>query len=116
MLQAGDHVFVLLRPRTRWLVDRIFGASGTAREAIPAAEFPLRGETRVEEVEEFYGVTLDTPKTTTLDDLLRQRLGSAVSVGDQVTIGPITLVVRETVEGVVETVGMTIAAEGGAGG
>jgi len=109
-LLAGDHVFVLLRPRTRWLVDRIFAAGGGEVRAEPIdAEFYLRGETRLAELEEFYGIAIDAPGVETLHDFVKAHVEGEPRVGATVTVGPITLVVRETVEGRVETVGLTIA-------
>jgi cell volume regulation protein A len=108
-LVAGDHVFVLLRPRMRWLVDRIFAAGGGgARVQAEDAEFRLRGETRLGELEEFYGISIDAPGTETLDDFIRSNVEGATKVGSTVRVGPITLVVREVVENRVDTVGLTI--------
>jgi cell volume regulation protein A len=110
-LLAGDHVFVLLRPRTRWLVDRIFAAGGGDGDARPNdAEFQLRGSTRLAELEEFYGIALEAPGAETLDEFVRTHLGSEPRIGRTVTVGPITLTVREIVDDRVDTVGLTVAA------
>ncbi|HXF94612.1 MAG TPA: potassium/proton antiporter [Gemmatimonadales bacterium] len=112
-LRQGDHVFVLLRPAVRWLVDRIFSAPARAGRAAPTGgEFPLRGATRLADLEEFYGIRLDPSGATTLAGLLRERLGDDLEVGRSVTVGPVTLTVREIVDGQVETVGLRIAAGG----
>lgn len=107
-LLSGDHVFVLLRPRTRWLVDRIFAAGGGGEVSLPEAEFRLRGTTRLAELEEFYGIVLDAPRVDTLDELLRSQLGPEPRVGQTITIGPIQLTVRAVVGGRVDTVGLTV--------
>jgi cell volume regulation protein A len=109
-LRPADHVFVLLQPGARWLVDRVFSSTGDARAAIPVAEFPLRGETRCEELEEFYGIRVDAPPGATLDEVLRARLSAAPATGDTVTIGMVQLIVRETVDGKIETVGLSVDA------
>jgi len=106
-LLAGDHVFVLLRAGIRGMVDRIL-RQGPRDVAVPEADFPLRGATRVGDVEEFYGIRMDAPATSTLDELLFERIGEGVGPGDVLEIGPVVLVVREVVDGRVETVGLTI--------
>lgn len=107
-LLAGDQVFVLLRPSARWLVDRAFSARGPGIAAPQDVAFPLRGQTRLSELEEFFGISVGAAAEGTLDEFLRARLGQDVSPGRSVTVGPVTLAVREVVDGRVETVGLSI--------
>ena len=111
-LQADDHVFVLLRPGVRPLLDRLFSRDPAAREEhLPArVEFPLQGETTVGELEELYGIHLDAPASWTLHQLLRSRLpGGRAVPGDEVAFGEIALSVRETGDdGAIEQVGLAI--------
>lgn len=105
----GDDVFVLLRPAVRGLVEHVFAdSSAEAWHPAFALEFPLRGTTRIGEVEEFYGIKVDAPGTQTLDAFLRVGLGRAPALGDTLVSGPLTFTVRELVEGRVETVGLVI--------
>lgn len=109
-----DHVFVLLRLGVRSLVDRVFSPAVSEvalGDAMP--EFPLRGTTRIAELEEFYGIRVEAPPKRTLDDFLRQEMGDAVAPGDTFASGPLRFTVREVVEGRIETVGLAIDAEGG---
>jgi cell volume regulation protein A len=109
-LLPADHVFVLLRPERRWLVDRVFSSGRPAVEARPSeAEFQLRGETGLAELEEFYGIRVAAPGFGTLDEFLQAKLGDEIALGRSVTVGPVTLTVREVVDGRVETVGLTVA-------
>jgi len=113
-LLPGDHVFVLLRPAARWLVDRIFSSRGSGGvPEPPVGEFPLRGAARLAELEEFYGIRVEAPGSGTLDEFLRARLGTELEIGRSVTVGPVTLTVREIVDERVETVGLSIGARGG---
>jgi CBS domain containing-hemolysin-like protein len=73
-------------------------------------EFPLRGSTRVGEVEEFYGIRIDAPAGQTLDEYLRTALGRRPAHGDTLVSGPLTFVIRELVEDRIETVGLLIEA------
>jgi cell volume regulation protein A len=108
-VRAGDHVFVLLRPSLRPIVDRVFGSGEPA--AIPAMEFPLRGSSRVADIEAFYGVRIGASGSQTLDEFVRSRVGDDAAVGQSVTVGPVVLTVREVADGRVATVGLGIRAE-----
>ncbi|HJU86990.1 MAG TPA: TrkA C-terminal domain-containing protein, partial [Gemmatimonadota bacterium] len=106
---AGDDVFVLLRPGVRQMVDQVFGEAGAdSWLPAPAFEFPLRGTTRIGEIEEFYGIHIDAPETQTLDQFLRDRLGKDPAVGDRLVASPLTFTVRDIAEERVETVGLVI--------
>jgi potassium/hydrogen antiporter len=106
---AGDHVFVVLRPEVRLLVDRVFSRGSTYQEALPhLVEFPLTGSTTVEELWEFYGIRLGVPGHLTLDDVIRNRLGDSLGTGSILEIGEVTLHVREIVDGRVTTLGLAI--------
>jgi cell volume regulation protein A len=108
-LYAGDHVFVVLKPAARLLVDRVFRRSREPLVAPPEAEFPLRGDTTVLDLREFYDITLPEAAETTLHDVLVTRLGPAgLVVGARVRLGDIALVVRELDNGRVEQAGLVI--------
>lgn len=116
-LLAGDHVFVILRRGTRWLVDRVFRSGGPGGEpSPPGVEFPLRGGARLAELEEFYGIHIDAPGSDTLDEFLRARLEGGLEPGRSLTVGPVTLTVRDVLDGRVETVGLSIASAPGPSG
>jgi cell volume regulation protein A len=107
---AGDHVFVLLHPAARRQVDYVLGPAAVGPPPPEEeGEFVLRGQTRLAELEEFYGLRLEGPGIETLDEYLRASRPDP-EVGDQVAVGPITLTVREVVGGRVETVGLHVQA------
>jgi NhaP-type Na+/H+ and K+/H+ antiporter len=105
----GDDVFVLLRPSVRALVEHVFAPTG-AEDWFPATavEFPLRGTTRLGEVEEFYGIHIDAPVEQTLDQFLRAKLGGQPAVGDRLASPPMTFTIRELSDDRIETVGLII--------
>ncbi|QDV27653.1 potassium/proton antiporter [Aureliella helgolandensis] len=116
MLHRGDHVIVVLRPRVRALVDRVFAQREQPYDPIPAElEFPLRGSITVGEVEQFYGLVLDSENDATLDEMLRKRLNEEdIKPGTVVNCKQISLRIRElSSEGIVEYVGMRILPETG---
>ncbi|MEX1184262.1 MAG: potassium/proton antiporter [Gemmatimonadota bacterium] len=109
LIGVGDHVFLVMRPGLRPLVDRLFRPR---REppAVPAeTEFPLRGDTTVAELEEFYGIVLDEPPTATLHDVLVGRVGERkLDAGTRLRLKGVDLVVRVMHEGLVDSVGLVI--------
>ena len=62
----GDHVFLVLRPGVRPLVDRVFRPGGAQDDADRAIEFPLAATMTVGELEDFYGVRIDCAPSRTL--------------------------------------------------
>jgi cell volume regulation protein A len=108
-VDTGDHVFVLMRAAVRSIVDRAFDCAGDA--IAPAFEFPLRGSSRIADIEQFYGVHIEGGSVQTLDEFMRQRLGGAIAVGSFVEVGPVILTVRELADSRIATVGLGIRAE-----
>jgi cell volume regulation protein A len=86
----GDHVFVTLRPRSRWLVDHVFSPEGSA-----TLFEPLDGRTSLAELEQRYGLPLPGQPTDTLADALRERLGRALQRGDQVSFGMLRFTIAD---------------------
>ena len=110
-VQAEDHVFVVLRPEVRPLVDRVFSPNHRLQdEHLPAVEFPLRASTTVTDLEEFYGIGVTAPAECTLDQLLRDRFPAGQIVpGCRIDLGEIALTVQEVAdEGSVEQVRLAI--------
>ena len=91
------------------VVDRIFG--GDVRTPAPAMEFPLRGSSRVTDIESLYGITIGLDGERTLSEFMRERIGRPARVGDSVRLGSVVLSAREVVDGRVTTVGLSIVSE-----
>ena len=112
ILLSGDHAIVVLRPRVRALVDRVFAHRlHSPAKALPVEfEFPLRGSIKVSELEQFYGLQLQAEKDATIDQMLRQRLDEKnIKLGAILKCDQITLHIREiSSTGSIEYVGMTI--------
>jgi potassium/hydrogen antiporter len=115
-LEPGDHVFLVLTPQARPLVDRLFAGAPAAGPLPASVEFPLRGDATVEEMEEFYGIRLEGEAGRTLEDVLRERLGKRLEVGRGITVGGVKLHVRSIADGRVEQVGLVITPDGGEAG
>lgn len=110
-IEPGDHVILVLRPDTRPLVNKIFGPQERREEELPASlEFPLRGTTRIGELQKFYDIQVDAPSDQTLDQVLRERLGPERTVlGARFRFGPIALTIRQLgARQTIQSVGMTI--------
>jgi len=116
-IEPGDHVILVMHPERRALVNRVFARKDVTRLDLPEhLEFPLRASTTVGELEEFYGINLNAPSSTTLDQVLRDHLGNdTLSLGACVAFGPIKLSVRTlNPGGVIERVGLEILSNGSA--
>lgn len=110
-IEAGDHVILVLSPGTRTLIDKVFSRKDTVLEELPEhVEFPLRSTTRIGELEACYGIQIDVPSDSTLDEAIRAKLAPApAEPGQSVEFGPIALFVRAVGStGRVEQVGMII--------
>lgn len=109
-IHAGDHVILVLRPGIQPLVNQIFGRDSDVRGSIPTTlEFPLRASTTVGELQAFYTIFVDASPNSTLAEVIAQSLRSPPSHGDTVQLGPLQFrVLRLTVDGQVELVGMSI--------
>lgn len=108
-VETDDHVFIVLRPGVRVLVDRVFRRRRDPLPIPSMTEFPLRGDTRVSELLEFYGIPLDAEPSATLHELLLTRLGEGnLESGSRLQLAGIDLVVRTVYEGQVELVGLVI--------
>ena len=107
ILQAEDHLFIVLHPETRMFVDRVFSQTSDAEEEFPHAELRVRGATTVTHIQSSYGISLEAPNQhTTLDQLLRQALSDEPQVDDSVTMQEFTLYVRQMVGKRIATVGL----------
>ncbi|MDZ7780605.1 MAG: potassium/proton antiporter [Gemmatimonadota bacterium] len=111
-IRPGDHVFVVLKPGVRSVVDRAFAPSPrpVAERAVELA-FPLDATATVAEVEEFYGVHLDPNPDRRLGDLLSERLGDRLAEGAEIEAGEVRLAVRTLVDGVVTEVDIEVLRE-----
>jgi cell volume regulation protein A len=108
-VEPGDHVFLVLRPGLRALVDRVFRRGREPAVMPTEIEFPLRGDTTVAELLEFYGIDIEEPPTSSLHDLLAARIGEAqLEVGSRLHLSGVDLVVRSMDEDLVERVGLVI--------
>jgi cell volume regulation protein A len=108
---AGDHAILVLSPLTKPLVDKVFGREEVRDEELPPLlEFPLRGSTKVADLEACYGISMNAPPESTLDQAIRARLGGArAEPGSHVRFGPIALYVRKVNDrGTIDRVGMVV--------
>ena len=106
-LQAGDHLFVVLRPQTRAFVDCVFSQAAEASVAdLPAAPLRLKGTTTVASVRRAYGIRLELTASLTLDEVLRQAVTPPVGVGASIEQDGFILRVEEMVGSRIATVAL----------
>lgn len=110
-LQAGDHLFVVMRPEQRPFVDAAFAPASPQGQALLAAgtRLCLKGSTRVGDLQDVYGIDLAAPAEQNLDQLLRERLETAPVLDGTQNVAGIQLRVMDLLEGRITTVALSRA-------
>lgn len=113
--QVGDTAIVIAHPQDEARLMRAFTpvAASERRETQRFfGEFVLAADARVGDVAEAYGVQIgDVDPALTLADLLRERIGKRLVVGDRVKLDRIKLIVREIEGGAVMRVGLKLLSD-----
>ncbi len=110
-IRPGDHVFVVLKPPARQLVDRMFGRRAPDLESVKALEFAIDPDTSIGELEDFYGIHLDPDPSRSVAELLAERLGNDLAEGAEIYAGDVMLSVRRLEKGAILEVGIEIFVE-----
>ncbi len=106
-LEAGDHLFVVLKPNNQPFVDCVFSqAVEASRTDLPSLELRLKGSTKVEDVWNSYGIELEAESEQTLDHVMKHALGGRAAQGAELMSGSALLTVREEMLGRITTVGI----------
>jgi len=106
-LEAGDHLFVVLKPNNQPFVDCVFSqAVEASRTELPSLELRLKGSTKVEDVWNSYGIELEAESEQTLDHVMKHALGGRAAQGAELMSGSALLTVREEMLGRITTVGI----------
>ncbi|MCP1312921.1 potassium/proton antiporter [Halomonas sp. 707D7] len=109
LLQANDHLFVVLRPETRPFIDCVFSdAPEAALKELPDQALKLKGSTTLDDLHHAYGLQTFEQAHMTLDQLLRERLDGPLEVGDTLTLGSVTFGVEGLLGERVTTVSLTL--------
>ncbi|MCB8888730.1 potassium/proton antiporter [Vreelandella malpeensis] len=109
LLQANDHLFVVLRPETRPFIDCVFSdAPEAALKELPDQKLKLKGSTTLDDLHHAYGLQTFEQTHMTLDQLLRERLDGPLEVGDTLTLGSVTFSVEGLLGERVTTVSLTL--------
>lgn len=110
-IAADDHLFIVLAPEARQLVDRAL-LRGQESAFIPSdVEFPLPPATTVGQLASTYGFETDgEDPAETLGHLLERRLGDRLTPGRGILLGPVKLRATELEEGKVVGVGLQFLA------
>jgi len=111
LIRPGDHVFVVLKPSVRPLVDRMFSRQKEGPEAVKAIVFAIAPGTSVGELEGFYGIHLDPDPARSVAELLEERLGEGFLEGAEIRAGDVMLSVRRLEDGEIREVGIEIFAQ-----
>ena len=106
-LKPGDYAYFLAPPSRAPLLDRLF--SGTEAMGLPFGELQFTGDIKLGAIGEMYGLSIPTDQADqTLAEYFANLYDHAPSAGDAITIGLLTLTVRETAGDGVSKVGLEI--------
>ena len=112
VVQADDHLYVVLRPDARPFVDRVFSqAIEPPANDLPDTELRLKGWTTVEDLRNSYDIRLHAPDSANLHEILREHLQGEIKVDASVILEGTVLWVRELVGQRISTVGLLRAEE-----
>ena len=107
VVQADDHLYVVLRPDARPFVDRVFSqAIEPTGNDLPDTELRLKGWTTVEDLRNSYDIHLHAPDSANLHEVLREHLQGEVKLDTSVILEGTSLWVRELVGQRISTVGL----------
>lgn len=113
-LQSGDHLFVVMRPELRPLVDAVFAPKAPAGRDLLAMSAPLclKGSTRVQDLKEVYGIDLgEQQQLLTLAQLLCERLAAPPEVDASEEVAGVQLRVLDLLDGRINMVELSLATE-----
>ncbi len=111
-IQAGDHLFVVLRQGTRELVDCVLSDVAEVSSTVlpPASILRLKGMTSLEALQRSYGIELTGDKSLTLDQMLNDAWDGQPTVGATIERDGVTLTVQEKVGTRINTVALSLQA------
>lgn len=89
-LHAGDHVFVTLRPKARWLLDHVFSPQRS-----PLIADPISGRSTLKELRATQGISLPGDPSCTLASFLRHEIGRSLERGDELRLGMLRFLVLD---------------------
>lgn len=111
-LKPGDYGYFLTTPDRVAELDGLFASTEAGRARPSLGEFPMRGETRLAQLVELYGLQVQAEEASkTVAEVFSARFENEPTVGDTLGFGPATLIVRGVDEGRVVRAGLRLEDE-----
>jgi potassium/hydrogen antiporter len=109
LLQAGDQLFMVLKPHTREFVDCVFSSTIDQDIAeLSAKELRVKGNTSVASIAYSYDIHIAAEPRSTLEQVLKASLNSSAKVDDFIELDDVKLTICEMVDDRIITVGIVI--------
>lgn len=110
LLHADDHLFIVLKPKNRELVDMVFSSSGEATlyQNTPIKELRLKGTAKVGEIAFSYGLQLGSDDEESLDKAIQNSLSEPAEQGKQVNLNGITVEIEEMIGTRIATAALSV--------
>lgn len=104
VLQAGDHLFVVLKKDFKPMLEQIFAEPGYIHPALPAS-LRLKGASKLSDLEWCYNLQLPDPRSElSLEQLCREKLAGNIVAGADFMLGTQRLVIEEVAADRITTV------------
>lgn len=109
-LSSGDNLFVVLKSEMRAFVDSVFSeASAAFSDDLPKTELRLKGNTRIGDVRNSYGVVLGPEEQLSLQALMETHAGGETTPGFSIVLEGVRLQIAEMVGSRVATVTLALS-------
>jgi cell volume regulation protein A len=111
-LKIGDFVLFLAPPEHSLTLDRQFLSNTRTKRQLALGDFVIPGATALGPVSLAYEIPVDGPvEDVTIAEWLKEQLADAPSVGDSMAAGPVELVVVQTEDDEIISVGIRLDPE-----
>lgn len=109
LLQAGDQIFIVLKPITRAFVDFVFsGKLSSEGDELPDRELNVKGYTCITDIANSYGIEIAGEGQDTLEHVIKYTLSTKPYIGAVIQVNNVHLYVRDMVEQRIITVGIVV--------
>ncbi len=107
LLEAGDQLFIVLKPNIREFIDYVFsGAITKERHELSVQELKVKGNNTVADIAHSYNIEIPTKPEETLEQVIKSMLETSPKIGDVVEFGDLKLYVHDMVGERIITVGI----------
>jgi len=107
LLEAGDQLFIVLKPNIREFIDYVFsGAITKERDELSVQELKVKGNNTVADIAHSYNIEIPRKPEETLEQIIKSTLEAEPKIGDFSEFGGLKLYVHDMLGERIITVGI----------